>query len=1125
MKQVVNKRHFGAVYDVYIGRGSKWGNPFSHTSGTLALYRVKTRAESIQRYREWILTQIPLLEALLAGELDGKVLGCFCKPEACHGDVLVELRNNKELVALSLRDAQAKIAAQRSGRQPGESVLSTDGIGVNRKNTPAMVTRPVPPAPAPATIWTPQGEVSVKAEPAPPQATTAAPARPQRPKRPVPPGMRQEAVNDQALEAVRAQVDSFRSPVADIITTATQQGAQEVVNKLSSQQAYDNSAKAMGIPPRPSRPVPPGAPVKPAKLNPSQAEALLKGGHNVLAEPIPDGYIAVGKNDREALMYYKAQIILHQVMAFDYETNGDPDDDTTDPQDHYIVGVSFTWKLKFAVYLPIRHDNYGANWDWQELRSIFLKPLLEDPDILLIAHNIKAEYQWSLTHGIDFFHKALKHKVVDTMLMVKLLALPENTEFDGESYEVRVGLKPATKALLADEHGMVHGLLSIDEIKSFKDTVGKHEWTTEYWEESMGHYKSGAKKGQKKAKVSKHSRSRTFNELPVDKHSIDYGASDSDWALGLYYYLLPLAEATGVMEVMFELDVPRMMVLAEYELTGWHVSRDRLFALKQVAMKALKGDPNASTDAGIKGLESLLNDELIEIVPHAEVVYDEELGRENVIVPAGEYPMGEGRKKGERSKAPISLFIKEGKPFNWASPGHRQWLFYHILKFPLEGVQRGDSGLPTTNAETVDRFIENYDGDSPFMKILKEKSKYDKINSTYVNGMLPFCRTDTDRLHTALNLVNTWRLSSKKPNLQNIPRPDNDPMGIRSVFVAPFLPPSGEIILPDKRILLADKEKTEQLFAGGEIITPDKLNDFTAKTWHFIVKQKLSGHVFYIGADYAQIELKVLAWFAREMGMINTLASGGDLHAWVAHRVFKLACLLEEVKELFKSHRYRAKKVNFGIVFGMTEFGLAKDPAMGMTVAQAKKFIADYMATFPGVREYADEMISFARKNGYVTTMFNHRRPVPHINDSNQWVRQKAENICMNTPIQGSAADIIALAMVNIRKEQHRCPALSMHMQIHDELQGQAPVEHAVEAAMFIQEVMERPIDGFSDIMPIVAEPAIGATWDTALDLKWDEHGNPYVKPKKVKKEAMDVTYEMIEPYMHMYELAGIKVA
>jgi DNA polymerase-1 len=211
------------------------------------------------------------------------------------------------------------------------------------------------------------------------------------------------------------------------------------------------------------------------------------------------------------------------------------------------------------------------------------------------------------------------------------------------------------------------------------------------------------------------------------------------------------------------------------------------------------------------------------------------------------------------------------------------------------------------------------------------------------------------------------------------------------------------------------------------------------------------------------------------------------------------------------------------LVYGMTEFGLSKDPKMGMTVEQAAKFIEEYMATFTGVKAYANEMIAFARKHGYVETMLNHRRPIPEINHPNKWIRAKGENKAMNTPIQGSAADLIRLAMVNIRREQ---PAwFKGVMQIHDELQAEVPVEYGVEGCDFMQGVMERPVDGFSEIMPIVSEPAIGATWDTALELKRKPDGTPYVKPKQVKKEATDVTYDMIAPYEHYYKLAGIEIA
>jgi DNA polymerase-1 len=256
--------------------------------------------------------------------------------------------------------------------------------------------------------------------------------------------------------------------------------------------------------------------------------------------------------------------------------------------------------------------------------------------------------------------------------------------------------------------------------------------------------------------------------------------------------------------------------------------------------------------------------------------------------------------------------------------------------------------------------------------------------------------------------------------------------------------------------------------------------------------------------------------------MIKTLASGGDMHSSTAREVFKLPCSVEEVKKLYKPYRYRAKKVNFGLVYGMTEYGLSKDPQMHMTVQEAKAFIEQYMQTYPGVRGYEQSMIDFARKYGYVETMFGHRRPIPEINSPNKWLAKKGENKAMNTPIQGSAADIIALAMVNIRKYAPRY--IKPVIQIHDELINEVPVEYAVEAAKIIKEIMERPIEGFSEIMPIVAEPYVGKIWRHALDISWDIDGTPYVKPKKERKEATDVTYDDIEYAMHLYKMAGIQV-
>lgn len=802
----------------------------------------------------------------------------------------------------------------------------------------------------------------------------------------------------------------------------------------------------------------------------------------ILDGELPKGYTAIGKNDLPKLMKLKEDIIKYGIASYDYESNGDPDDETQDPQDHELVGVSFSYQIGQAFYMPVSHKNYGANWEKEWFVENFLKPVLMHPDVLVIAHNMQFEHAMNILLGIDFYEKTKTRKLVDTMYLLKLLGLPQTISPLGE---VVLGLKPATKSLLATEDGMVHGLLHVDDIKSFKDTVGKH-----IWEEPIPgeFYKSGAKKGLPKTK--KLSRSRTFDELPVDKETVDYGCSDSDWALGLYYYLMPIIEAEDLVDTLFELNMKFALVLAEYELTGWRVNPDRLDDMEEIALIALDGAIDDETGEEFEGLNEKVYRELTNTVTDAGMATTDDEG--NIIVPAKSWSMGKWR--GDE----VFLSIKSEKPFNFGSPQHKQWLLYVVLGLDTKGVDRSKTtGLPATGGETFNNIMEDYEGDNTLMKLMKEKAKYDKIMSTYVNGMKPFIRKDTNKIHTSLKMVQTWRLSSKKPNLQNIPRADNDPMGIRGVFEAPVYD-----------------------------LTKDYSNqNFFTRPPEIMIKQNLSGKTFYIACDYSQIELKVLAWYAREKQMIQTLANGGDLHSVVARDVFKLNCTAEEVKKLYKPHRYRAKKVNFGIVYGMTEFGLSADRKMGMTKEEAKQFILNYYATYPGIREYAKEQIAFAREYGYVQTMFGNRRPIPDINHPKEFVRKSAENKAMNTPIQGSAGNIIQQAMINLREEiPTEAPYMRQCMQIHDELIVEVPVEYGAEGCAFIKSVMERPVDGFSDIMPIIAEPAIGAIWQHALDVDWDANGQAFVTPKKVKKEATDVTFEEMKYALPLYEMANIEV-
>jgi len=220
-----------------------------------------------------------------------------------------------------------------------------------------------------------------------------------------------------------------------------------------------------------------------------------------------------------------------------------------------------------------------------------------------------------------------------------------------------------------------------------------------------------------------------------------------------------MCHSEGVYDVIVELDVPRMMVLAEYELAGWKINPEELKKLGYIADKALAE------------LAPLLQEGLLEVTKgYADTDVDG-----NVLVPVGTYPMGKWRKD------PVSLAIKNPRPFKWSSTQHLQWLFFYVLQVPFGDVERSkQTGLPSMGEVSLDSLLESYtsSGGNKFMDVLKEKRKYDKIKSTYVGkwnedaqeyttGMLQFCREDTQKIHTNLRLVSTWRLASKKPNLQN----------------------------------------------------------------------------------------------------------------------------------------------------------------------------------------------------------------------------------------------------------------------------------------------------------------------------------------------------------------------
>ena len=804
------------------------------------------------------------------------------------------------------------------------------------------------------------------------------------------------------------------------------------------------------------------------------------------------GYYAVGSNQSSVLQEIKEKIIQAGVVAFDYESNSDPNLDNQDPQDTQVVGVSLSWELGHGVYLPIAHQGYEHNWNREELFTQFLKPILLHPDVTIVSHNIKIEQIWSILNDVNLYPKALANKAVDTMILVKALALPETirtrnnikTVGKGRIGDVVLGLKPLTKVLLADTDGYVHDLIHVDDIQSFEETVGFLEWEEPDPEGRL--YKSGKNKG--KPRMIKKKRLRRFDELPVDQQTINYACSDADWTLGLYKKLMPIARREGLEELVYQ-DTKRMMILGEYELSGWHIDTNLLHKYQKQAQQR------------IPQIEHQLTMELKKLVNQDS---------DEIIIPAGKYPMGKHKQQ------PVYLEIKHDRPFEWNSGPCLQWLLFHVLKLPTEGLQRTDKqGLPSVSADNIDKILKKVKHDIPLLRLWKEKRNLDKITSTYVVGLKDFVREDTHKLHTQLGVVTTWRYHSRSPNLQNIPNIQKDPFGIRDLFTSPTYDPNKSY---------------------------DHLNVWTRPT-PIIQEEQLSGDTMWIGADYSQLELRVLAIMAREQKMINAFLSGHDLHSATAKDVFNLSCTVEEVANKYPTYRKQAKAINFGLAYGITPFGLSH--RLNISLEEAEQLINQYFDTYPNIQRYMKKQVRFAKQNGYVETLLRRRCPILRPLNGQQVRKVK------NYPIQGGGADITTHSMIIFRDLQENIElihqyqllpslekmgltdmdylqklvrALKAIINIHDELIFECPVEYVVDGTKLVKSIMEAPIKGVTDVVPMIADPAVGKRWSHLLDLHWDDKGTPYVEPKSKKEEPEDVTIDEIQYAIPLYKKAGIDV-
>lgn len=316
----------------------------------------------------------------------------------------------------------------------------------------------------------------------------------------------------------------------------------------------------------------------------------------------------------------------------------------------------------------------------------------------------------------------------------------------------------------------------------------------------------------------------------------------------------------------------------------------------------------------------------------------------------------------------------------------------------------------STKAEVLEELAPDY----PIVKLILEYRSLAKLKSTYCDGLLKVIQAD-GRIHTSFNQVETrtGRISSLEPNLQNIPIRTELGREMRRFFVAE----SGSTL---------------------------------------------------IDADYSQIELRVLAALANDENMINAFNNGEDIHKTTAAQVFNLPP--EMVTPLLRS---RAKAVNFGIVYGIGAFSLAKD--IGVSVKEAKDYINGYLHHFSGVAEYMDKMIETAKDNGYAETLFHRRRYLPELASSNHMMRAFGERVARNMPIQGTAADIIKIAMIRVCESLEKENMKSrLILQVHDELIVESPADESEKALQIVTREME---NACKLRVRLVADGKIGKTW------------------------------------------------
>ena len=359
-----------------------------------------------------------------------------------------------------------------------------------------------------------------------------------------------------------------------------------------------------------------------------------------------------------------------------------------------------------------------------------------------------------------------------------------------------------------------------------------------------------------------------------------------------------------------------------------------------------------------------------------------------------------------------------GEKFNVNSPKQVGEILFEKLKLPIKGVAKTQTGY-STNAKTLESLAHVH----PIVDLLLEQRHYAKLKSTYVDALPLLINTKTGRIHTSFNqtITTTGRLSSSNPNLQNIPIRSEIGNRIRAAFVP------------------QDKE-------------------------NYVI----------FAADYSQIELRLLAHATEDKILVEAFKNNEDIHAETASKVFGVS--LEDVT---KEMRRRAKAVNFGIIYGQTSYGLSE--SLGITPGEAKDIITKYFETYPKIKQYMDDTIHKAHSLGYVETLYGRKRYLrDDLHSRIKTIREFAERAAINAPLQGTAADLIKIAMIKLYEKLKNSNYKSkIILQVHDELVLEVHKDEINEITALVKECMElnQPL-----IVPLVIDITYGSTWMEAKD-------------------------------------------